>query len=120
MKRLKMFVMVLCVLVAIGLMPAVIGAEEYRVVFLQSNGTDAPTYRQLAEHMKKTGVSVKLMEVPSFAELKRRLSAGEVDALLSGPGIPGAMYVIHRLRIRDSQAGFKPQDSTLQKAMRSH
>lgn len=120
MKRLKMFVMVLCVLVTVGLIPAAVGAEEYRIAFLQTNGDDAQTYRHLEEHMKRTGVSVKLVEVSTYDELKRKLSAGEVDALLSGPGILGAMYVIHRLRIRDSQAGFKAQDSTVQQAKRSH
>lgn len=119
MKRLKMFVMVLCVLVAVGLIPAAVEAEEYRIAFLQTDGDDAQMYRQLVEHLKRTGVSVKLVEAPTYAELRRKLTAGEVDALLSGPGIPGAMYVIHRLRIRDSQAGFKLQDSTVQQARRS-
>ncbi|MEW6333765.1 MAG: hypothetical protein AB1558_05810, partial [Thermodesulfobacteriota bacterium] len=73
MKRLRKFVMVLCVVVAAGVMPAAVWGEEYRIAFLQTNGDDVQTYQHLAEHMTRTGVSVKLVEVSTYGELKRKL-----------------------------------------------
>jgi hypothetical protein len=65
----------------------------------------------------KSGVSVSLVEVPTYDRVTKLFSEGQVDAVFSGSGIPGSMFTIHRLKLKQTLTGFKPKESDSRQAM---
>lgn len=99
------------VLFTLGIIPGMVQAEEFKIAVLQSGKNNAQAYRPVAEHLAKNGVSVTLVDVPTYDAVTKMFSEGRVDAIFSGPGIPGSMFTIHRLKLKQSLTGFKPKES---------
>lgn len=120
MKLSRMAVFCVIVVLSLGVMPGVIKAEEFKIAVLQSHKVSPQTYEPLEEHLAKIGVMVRMVEVPTYEMATKMFSAGEVDAMFSGSGIPGSMFVIHRLKLRQAFKGFKPKESIIQQAKISY
>lgn len=116
MKSSRVFVFCFIVVLSLGLMPGVIGAEEFKIAVLRTGQDNPAPYQPLAEHLAKTGVAVRLVEAPTYETATKMFTEGRVDAMLSGSGIPGSMFVIHRLKLRQALMGFKPKESTIRQA----
>lgn len=116
----KMFVVCSIAVFALGVTPGIIQAEEFKIAVLRIDKTNAQAYKPLAEHLAKRGVSVRLVEVPTHDSVTKMFSEGQVDAMFSGSGIPGSMFTIHRLKLKQSLTGFRPKESNIQRAMVSN
>ena len=116
MKLTKMFVICLIAVLALSVMPGLIQAEGFKIAVLQTDKENARAYEPLVEHLAKRGVSVTLVEVPTYDAATKMFSEGQVDAMFSGSGIPGSMLTIYRLRLKQSLTGFKPKESKIQHA----
>lgn len=116
MKLSRIFVFFVVVF-SLGAMPGVIKAEEFRIAVLQTGKDNAQAYQALAEHLVKRGVAVRMVEVPTYESVTKMFSAGQVDAMFSGSGIPGSMFVIHQLKLKRALMGFAPKESRIQQAM---
>jgi len=120
MKLSRMVVFCVIVVLSLGVTPGVIQAEEFKIAVLQ-NHKDCPlTYKPLAEHLAKIGVMVRMVEVPTQEIATKMFAAGEVDAMFSGSGIPGSMFVIHRLKLKQALMEFKPKESSILQAKLSN
>jgi hypothetical protein len=108
------------VVLALGVMPGVIQAEEFKIAVLQVNKDNVRTYQSLVEHLAKRGVAVRLVEVPVNETVTKMFSTGQIDAMFSGSGIPGSMFIIHQLKLKQAMTGFKPKESRIQQAMLSN
>jgi ABC-type metal ion transport system substrate-binding protein len=111
-------VLVFCVIavLALGVMPGVSKAEKFKIAVLQVNKDNSRAYEPLVEHLAKSGISVTLVEVPTYDEVTKMLSEGQVDAMFFGTGIPGSMFVIYQLKLKQSLMGFKPKESRMYQA----
>lgn len=101
---------IVCCLVVVlvaGMMPRSLKAEEFRIAVLRNGPSPARQYEPLVRHLAKAGISVDLFEAPSYQAVSRMMSAGAVDAMFDGPGIPGSMMVIHQLKQNRFFANFK-------------
>jgi hypothetical protein len=104
----------------LGVAPGMIRAEEFRIAVLKGNKDCTREYKTLVEHLGKRGLSVSLVEVPTYGAVTKLFSEGQVDALFSGSGIPGSMFTIHRLKLKQSLTGFRPKEPDHRQAMVSH
>lgn len=116
MKSSRFFVFCLTVVLALGVMPGIIKAEEFKIAVVQIDQDDPQAYQPLAKHLARRGVAVKLVEVQSYELATKLFTEGQVDAMLSGSGIPGSMFVIHRLKLKQALAGYKPKATRVQQA----
>jgi len=106
--RLSRFIVCcLVVVLALGVMPGILKADEFKIAVLQNDRFSAQQYEPLVEHLAKVGITVSLIEAPTYQALVKMMSAGEVDAMFNGPGIPGSMMVIHQLKQQRFFASFK-------------
>lgn len=119
MKLSRMLVLCFVVALSFGVMPFVVGAEEFKIAVLHNDQDPPQAYQPLAEHLARRGISVKLIEAPTYDTMTKMLSEGQVDAMFSGPGIPGSMFVIYQLRLKQTLAGLRPQESRMRQAMLS-
>ena len=120
MKLSRIFVFCFIVVFALGVMPGVIEAEEFKIAVLQINQDNLQTYQPLAEHLARRGVAVRLVQVPSYEAVTKMFTARQVDAMFSGSGIPGSMFIIHKLKLKRALTGFKPKETRMQQAMISN
>ncbi len=116
MKLSRIFVFCFIVVLALGVMPGVVGAEEFKIAVLQINQDDPQAYEPLAKHLARRGVAVKLVEVQTYEMATKMFTEGQVDAVFSGSGIPGSMFVIHRLKLKQTLTGYKPKETRIQQA----
>ncbi len=105
------------VVFASGIVPSILHAEEYRIAIVQDDKGSVGAYEHLVSHLAKMGVAVTLVKAPNYQAVAKMFSAGEVDAMFNGPGIPGSMMVIDELREKWFSAGFKAGNSRIQQAM---
>ena len=119
MKLSRTIVFCFVVVFALGIMPGILKAEEFRIAIVQDGNGSIQAYEPLAAHLAKIGIAVTLVKAPSYQAVARMFSSGEVDAIFNGPGIPGSMMVIDGLRERWFSAGFKAGDARMQQAMTS-
>ena len=120
MKLSSFFVFCFAVVLTLGVMPGVIKAEEFKIAVLQVNKDNAQAYQPLTEHLAKRGIAVKMVGVPTYEMAEKMFTAGQVDAMFSGSGIPGSMFIIHRLKLKQTLAGLKPKESGIRQAMNSN
>jgi ABC-type phosphate/phosphonate transport system substrate-binding protein len=110
----------LVVVFAVGIMPGILKAEEFKIAVLKNDRISAQKYEPLIAHIAKTGITVSLVEAPTYRDVAKLLSSGEVDAMFNGPGIAGSMIVIHRLKQqRVFVANFKKDNTRVQNAIPS-
>jgi len=109
----------LLVIFTVGIMPGIVGAEEYKIAILQEGQSSAQKYEPLVAHLAQSGITVSLIEVPTYQAAARMIASGEVDAMFNGPGIPGSMMVIHDLKLQRFFANFKGVDTRVQHAIYS-
>ena len=109
----------LLVIFAVGIMPGILNAEEFKIAILQGDQSSAQKYEPLVAHLAQTGIRVDLIEVPTYQAAARMIASGEVDAMFNGPGIPGSMMVIHDLKLQRFFANFKGVDTRVQHAIYS-
>ena len=109
----------LLVIFAVGIMPGILNAEEFKIAILQGDQSSAQKYEPLVAHLAQTGITVNLIEVPTYQAAARMIASGEVDAMFNGPGIPGSMMVIHDLKLQRFFANFKGVDTRVQHAIYS-
>lgn len=114
-------IMVVCFVIvfALGAMPGILKAEEFRIAIVQSDKGSVQAYEPLVAHLAKMGIAVTLVKAPTYQAVAKMFSSGEVDAIFNGPGIPGSMMVIDGLRERWFSAGFTAGDTRVQQAMTS-
>jgi ABC-type phosphate/phosphonate transport system substrate-binding protein len=117
MKLSRMSVYCLIAAFILGATPGMIRAEEFRIAVLKGTKDSTREFKALAEHLVKSGVSVSLVEVPTYDRVTKLFSEGQVDAVFSGSGIPGSMFTIHRLKLKQTLTGFKPKESDSRQAM---
>lgn len=112
---------IVCCLVvfAVGIMPGILAAEEFRIAVLQEDQFSAQKYEPLVEHLAKTGITVSLVGVPTYQAAARMVSAGEADAMFNGPGISGSMITIHQLKQQRFFANFRKNDARVQRVIPS-
>ncbi len=120
MKISKMFAYCFIAVFALGVMPSMVRAEAFKIAVVQNDHYNAQAYEHLAAHLAKRGVSVTLVKVPTYDMVTKLFSEGQVDAMFSGSGIPGSMFTIHHLKLKQLLAGFKPKESKIQQAMVSY
>ena len=109
----------LLVIFTVGIMPGIVGAEEYKIAILQEGQSSAQKYEPLVAHLSQTGITATLIEVPTYQAAARMVASGEVDAMFTGPGIPGSMTVIYELKLQRFFADFKGADARVQHAIHS-
>lgn len=107
----------LVVIFAVGIMPGILNAEEFKIAILQEGQSTAQKYEPLVAHLAQSGITVSLIEVPTYQAAARMIAAGKVDAMFTGPGIPGSMMVIHDLKLQRFFANFKGVDARVQHAL---
>ena len=114
-------IIVFCFIVVFtaGIVPGIVNAEAYKIAIVQDGKAPVRAYDRLVSHLAKMGVTVTLVNAPSYQAVAAMFSSGEVDAIFNGPGIPGSMMVIDELREKWFSAGFKAGDSRIQQAMTS-
>jgi ABC-type phosphate/phosphonate transport system substrate-binding protein len=107
---------IICCLVVfvIGIMPGLLQAEEFRIAILQDDQISAQKYEPVVAHLAKAGIKVSLVEAATYQDVAKMVASGDVDAMFSGPGIPGSMMVIHDLRLQRFFANFKEVDARVQ------
>ncbi|MHB8909968.1 MAG: hypothetical protein ACYDAA_13940 [Syntrophales bacterium] len=112
-------IMVVCFVVvfALGIMPGIVKAEEFRIAIVQDSISSVQAYKPLVAHLAKIGIAVTLVEAPTYQAVAKMFSSGEVDAIFNGPGIPGSMIIIDGLRERWYSARYKAGDTRIQQAM---
>jgi ABC-type phosphate/phosphonate transport system substrate-binding protein len=118
----RLFRSILCCLVVVltvGIMPCILKAEAFKIAILQNGSFSVQRYEPLVAHLAKAGISVKLVEAPSYQAISRMMSAGEVDAMFNGPGIPGSMMMIHQLKQYRLLASFKKAEGNARPLMPS-
>jgi ABC-type phosphate/phosphonate transport system substrate-binding protein len=106
----------LVVVFILGIMPGILKAEEFRIAILQDDQSSIQKYEPLVAHLARTGIKVSLVEAPTCQAVTQMVASGEVDAVFSGPGIPGSMMVIHDLKLQRFFANFKGIDARAQHA----
>jgi hypothetical protein len=116
----KIFFFCFMVVFSLGVLPGVIKAEEFKIAVLQINKDNIQEYQSLAGHLVRRGIAVRMVEVPTYETVTKMFSAGQVDAVFSGSGIPGSMFIIHQLKLKRAITGFKPKESRIQQAMNSN
>ncbi|MDA8124010.1 MAG: hypothetical protein M0009_02310 [Deltaproteobacteria bacterium] len=116
MKLSRIFVFGFIVVLALGVVPGVVGAEEFKIAVVQIDQDDPQAYQPLAKHLARRGVAVKLVEVQTYEMATKMFTEGQVDAMFSGSGIPGSMFVIHRLKLKQALTGYKPKATRIQQA----
>jgi len=92
-------------------------AEDYKIAVVQKESMDAQSFAALVDHLAKRGVAVTLVDAPTYREVPGMLSAGKIDAMFSGTGIAGSMITIHRLKVKQMFAGYRPANEKIQQAM---
>ena len=117
MKLSRIMVISFVVIFALGIMPDILKAEEFRIAIVQDNKGSVQVYEPLVAHLAKMGIAVTLVQAPTYQAVAKLFSSGEVDAIFNGPGIPGSMIIIDGLRERWYSAGFKAGDTRIQQAM---
>jgi hypothetical protein len=119
MKFSRTIVFCFAVVFALGIMPGILKAEEFKIAIMQDGNGSVQAYEPLVAHLAKMGIAVTLVKAPTYQAVARMFASGEVDAIFNGPGIPGSMMVIDGLRERWFSAGFKARDTRVQQAMTS-
>ncbi len=104
----------LVVIFAVGIMPGLLNAEEFKIAILQEDQSSAQKYEPVVKHLAQSGITVNLIAAPTYKAAARMVSSGEVDAMFTGPGIPGSMMVIHDLKLQRFFANFKGVDARVQ------
>lgn len=97
----------LVIVLVVGIMPGILKADPFKIAVLQNDQCSVQQYEPLVAHLAKVGITVSLIEAPNYQSLVRMMSAGEVDAMFNGPGIPGSMMVIHQLKQQRFFTSFK-------------
>ncbi len=115
----RSFVCCLLVIFAVGIIPGIANAEEYKIAILQEGQSSAQKYEPIVAHLAQAGITATLIEVPTYQTAARMVASGEVDAMFTGPGIPGSMMVIHDLKLQRFFANFKGADARVQHAVHS-
>jgi ABC-type phosphate/phosphonate transport system substrate-binding protein len=107
---------IVCCLVVfvIGIMPGILKAEEFKIAILQDDRFSAQKYEPLVAHLAKTGTKITLVEAITYDAVSKMVASGKVDAMFTGPGIPGSMMVIHDLKLQRFFANFKAMDARVQ------
>ncbi len=113
----RIVVCCLVVLLAWGVAPGMLKAEEYRIAILQGDSDGVQAYDPLIEHLADMGIAVTLVQAPTYEAVVGMLLSREVDAVFNGPGIPGSMIVIDRLKGKWFSDGFKAGDLKVHHAM---
>jgi hypothetical protein len=113
---------ILCCLVlvfALGNIPGTLKAEEFKIAVLQDDQFSAEQYEPLVEHLARTGISVRLVGVPTYEAAAGMIASGTVDAMFNGPGIPGSMIVICNLRQNRLFSHYQKEEPHVRQAMAS-
>jgi ABC-type phosphate/phosphonate transport system substrate-binding protein len=104
----------LIVVLAAGIMPGTLKAEEFKIAILQDGQSSVQRYEPLVAHLARTGIKVSLVEAPTYQAVAKMVASGKVDAVFNGPGIPGSMIVIHDLKLERFFANFKGSEARVQ------
>ena len=80
-------------LLAALLLPQVSRAAELRISIVQAQAGDARKYQALLGYLSKRGVPASFVTAPNYRAAADLFAAGAVDAMFSGSGIAGMMFL---------------------------
>lgn len=111
MKAVRFWVSAVLLILATMMISGPVWGEEYKIAVVKEEGFSSQEFARVVNYMAKRGVAVTIVEAPTYEDVAAMVAAGKADAMFTGPGIPGSMFVIHRLKVKESFAGFRAEGS---------
>jgi ABC-type phosphate/phosphonate transport system substrate-binding protein len=68
-------------------------ADQLKIVITQDQSGAAQNYRPLAEYLRNKGLEVSFVGAPNYSAAATMFASGEADAMFSGSGIAGVMFL---------------------------
>jgi ABC-type phosphate/phosphonate transport system substrate-binding protein len=90
----KIIISILLFGAALGLLlPGIASAEQFRIAIMQDQGGVAQKYKPLLDYLATKGIEASFVSAKDYPSAAGLFSNGEVDAMFSGSGIAGAMFI---------------------------